>query len=450
FSPDGKQIYLVSYAESSITTFTRDEATGLLTQLNVVDPSAQIADLESLVVSPDGKHAYVTGDNPNGAGDVIALFDRHASTGALTYVSVLSTVIDGLSFSQLDTISMTSDGRHVYVADTSQEAVLLLRRDAASGQLTFVEAIFDSQVDGLYNPRHIELSADDTLLYVYGDSDNALAVFRRNLVDGRLTRIDLFNADVRTDGIGEGRGQAISPDGTTLYVADYEDDRLMRFNLAGRTTFGGAGAVPLFTTGTLPLVFDPDGLLASATVTIANLLDGANELLAANTNGTGLTASYNSGAGVLTISGAGTNAEYQQVIRSVTYNNSLGAAATAVARRVSVQLADGATNSNIFPAVIAMQVTPRVDLDADDSTTSGNGFAASFVEATSLDPGTGPIAVADTDVTIQSGGAPVTNMVVTLASPPDGSAESLTIWGALPDGVGIDTNSTTHSLILGG
>ena len=62
--------------------------------------------------------------------------------------------------------------------------------------------------------------------------------------------------------------------------------------------------------------------LSSLTVTITNLLDGASEVLSADTTGTSISASYDSGTGVLTLSGADTATNYQQVLRTVTYDNS--------------------------------------------------------------------------------------------------------------------------------
>ncbi len=62
--------------------------------------------------------------------------------------------------------------------------------------------------------------------------------------------------------------------------------------------------------------------LQSMTVTLTNPLDGVLETLAANTTGTSITASYNSGTGQLTLSGSDTVAHYQAVLRTVTYNNS--------------------------------------------------------------------------------------------------------------------------------
>ncbi|MCC5625012.1 integrin alpha, partial [Nostoc sp. CHAB 5715] len=61
--------------------------------------------------------------------------------------------------------------------------------------------------------------------------------------------------------------------------------------------------------------------LKQATITITNLLNGTNESLNANITGTSISASYNAAIGILTLSGTDTLANYQKVLRTVTYNN---------------------------------------------------------------------------------------------------------------------------------
>src|SRR5262249_1698624 len=70
-------------------------------------------------------------------------------------------------------------------------------------------------------------------------------------------------------------------------------------------------------------VFDPDSLnLASATVAIASgSFAGDGDVLAANTAGTVITASYDAGGQILTLSGADTLAHYQQVLDSITFSS---------------------------------------------------------------------------------------------------------------------------------
>ena len=89
------------------------------------------------------------------------------------------------------------------------------------------------------------------------------------------------------------------------------------------TEGGGPVAVSNFVDAT---IVDPDlEDLVSLTITITNPLDGANEILAADTTGTSITASYDSGTGVLSLTGADSVANYQQVLRTVTYNNTSNA-----------------------------------------------------------------------------------------------------------------------------
>ncbi|MGZ5526497.1 MAG: DUF4347 domain-containing protein [Methylomonas sp.] len=95
--------------------------------------------------------------------------------------------------------------------------------------------------------------------------------------------------------------------------------------------------------------------LSGMTITISNLLDGAAESLAATTSGTSITASYN--AGVLTLSGADTAANYQTVLRSVTYNNSSNAPNT-TSRIINVVATDPyGGNSTTASTTIAITAT---------------------------------------------------------------------------------------------
>ena len=105
----------------------------------------------------------------------------------------------------------------------------------------------------------------------------------------------------------------------------------------------GAGAVPIFSSAAAVTDFDSANL-TSLTVTITNLLDGASEVLAASTAGTSISASY--GGGVLTLSGSDTLAHYQQVMRSVTYNDSLsGGSINRSIRDLTVVASDGVNSS---------------------------------------------------------------------------------------------------------
>jgi LPXTG-site transpeptidase (sortase) family protein len=85
--------------------------------------------------------------------------------------------------------------------------------------------------------------------------------------------------------------------------------------------------------------------LASATVTLVNNPDGANEGLTAATGGTSITATYDSGTGVLSLTGTDTVANYIQVLRSVYYFNN-AADPDLTIRTVEFVVNDGTADSN--------------------------------------------------------------------------------------------------------
>ena len=69
-------------------------------------------------------------------------------------------------------------------------------------------------------------------------------------------------------------------------------------------------------------ISDPDDtMLTTALVTLTNHLDGDDETLYAPPGSSGITSSYNSSTGVLTLSGTDTIANYQQVMRGIVYRN---------------------------------------------------------------------------------------------------------------------------------
>jgi hypothetical protein len=119
-------------------------------------------------------------------------------------------------------------------------------------------------------------------------------------------------------------GSLTDSDISTFRVSDVNDPPVLDLNgPAGGDGFNASfvedqGAVSI-TANTLTLV-DPDSTtMFSATVRISNLLDGANEVLSADPVGL-VTPSYS--AGVLTLSGPGSRADYEAALRTVKYNNS--------------------------------------------------------------------------------------------------------------------------------
>jgi hypothetical protein len=157
--------------------------------------------------------------------------------------------------------------------------------------------------------------------------------------------------------------------------------------------------------------------LASATITLTNHPDGANETLSVTTAGTGITASaYNSGTGVLALSGSDTVANYQQVIRSLKYSNSSDTPDT-TDRVINVKVNDGALDSNEPHSTVSITATNDPPA-ADNQSTSATEDTAKGITLTGSDPDNDPITF-HSDQPAHGSVSPTTGSSVTYTPNPD-------------------------------
>ncbi len=130
------------------------------------------------------------------------------------------------------------------------------------------------------------------------------------------------------------------------------------------------------------------GTLLSMALAITTPATG--DLLAANTTGTNITSSFNNGS--LTLSGADSLAHYQQVLRTVTYTNTVSGPGVNIVK-VTVIGYDGTAPSNT--AVATIDVPPIVDLNGPGA---GNDFSTPwtvFGPSNIANPTASTISVAD-------------------------------------------------------
>jgi dienelactone hydrolase len=153
-------------------------------------------------------------------------------------------------------------------------------------------------------------------------------------------------------------------------------------------------------------VSDPDGgNLASLTVTLTSPRTG--DVLAANTTGTTIAQSYSNGT--LSLTGSDTLADYQAVLRTITYDNTGGG--PSVASETAIVVAnDGSLNSTQVTATININTAPTVDLNGAGA---GTGFTSNW-------NGVSPVVITDpANATVVDDGN-LASMTVTLASPATG------------------------------
>ena len=216
-SPDGSHVYVAGYYDDALAVFRRDVATGQLTFLQVVKDGVGGVDgldgANSVAVGPDGSHVYATGSYDN----ALAVFRRDVATGQLTFVQVLKDGVSGVDgLSGAHSVTVSPDGSHVYAAGYPDNALAVFRRDAATGQLTFLQVLKDgvNGVDGLDGANSVNVSPDGSHVYATGYYDDALAVFHRDVATGQLTFVQMLKDGVNgVDGLDGANSVTVSPDG---------------------------------------------------------------------------------------------------------------------------------------------------------------------------------------------------------------------------------------------
>ncbi len=232
-TPDGRHLYLAGYNDDSVAAFTRDTATGTVGFVAAYEGDVEgdadgLEGAESVAASPDGRHLYAV----SRYGDVAAL-SRSPETGELEFIAAYdeSDGFDGLD--DAASVAVSPDGRNVYVASRYPDhALAVLARDETTGELDFLEAHFDGAggVDGLDYASKVSVSPDGRHVYVASSGDNAIAAFARDATTGELTFVTAYvDGAGGVDGIAGVRSLALSPGGEQVYTVSYRDGALAAF-----------------------------------------------------------------------------------------------------------------------------------------------------------------------------------------------------------------------------
>ncbi len=225
-TPDGKNVYVASSLNYSVSIFGRNTTTGTLSAGgHYVDGIGGVDGLflaESIAVSPDNKNVYVGGKGDN----EIAIFSRDPNIGSLTYMGVATGV------TSVTGVAVSPDGKFVYAVAFGGDRLVRFARNAVTGALGsgVVRTHNAGVIDGLEGPRAVSISHDGSRLFVAGQFGNVLAIFRRDAVTGSVRLLQAEVDDVRTDdALGGIRAIAVSPDGRNVYAAAEDDDAVVSF-----------------------------------------------------------------------------------------------------------------------------------------------------------------------------------------------------------------------------
>jgi DNA-binding beta-propeller fold protein YncE len=276
-SPDGRNVYVASADSHAVTRLNRDPTTGVISQPagsagcvseTGAGPCAEGHALKGplgLTVSVDGKSVYVA----SASSDAVARLDRNPTTGAITQPAGSAGCVsetgagpcaDGRGLINPHSVAVSPDRKSVYVASAGSNAVARLNRNPTTGAIgqptgsagciseTGAGPCADGRV--LNSPLGVAVSSDGKSVYVASSGSFALVRLDRNTTTGAITQPGDRTGCVSHTGGGPCiKGHvlispfdvAVSPDGTSVYVASADSNAVARLN---RNTTTGAITQP--------------------------------------------------------------------------------------------------------------------------------------------------------------------------------------------------------------
>ena len=230
-SPDGKHAYVTSFGDHAITVFSVTPENGTLVYINsMVDGQGNVDGIDgatAIAISPDGKYVFASGENS------LVVFQRASSTGQLNYLTKYTDGIDSDALSAIEGIGISKTGNNIYTLSALDDAITIFGMNQLTGNLTEQNVIQNGTggVNGLDYPTNLAFANDFSEMYVTSLGGNGLLHFDVDNSNGDLTFKSVINSNNTTglSGIEGTSSLAISPDNQHVYVAGEIDDALSIF-----------------------------------------------------------------------------------------------------------------------------------------------------------------------------------------------------------------------------
>ena len=304
-------------------------------------------------------------------------------TASATVTVTITGVNDVPVISGVETTPLNYQSQTPAVAITSSLAISDDDDSTMSGATVSITSGFDSGADTLSfaNQNGITGSYDSStgVLTLSGnaslsDYETALQSVEFSTSDSSASPAARVVSFTVTDSVG---ATSTSTAQRTIDVsAAHHAPVLANIETSPIVYYGGTAAVAI--TSTLTVSSASSTTLAGATVTISSGFVSGEDVLSF-TNQNGITGSYDSSTGVLTLTGTASLADYQAALRSVTYNDPDGLTATAGDRTISFQVDDGSAVNHL-----SNTVSRTVNVMQNSAPTAGN-VSASTDKHTAID-----------------------------------------------------------------
>ena len=231
-------------AGGALTAFRIDRETGKLTELNQV--ASHGADPCYISLDRTGKHVLVA----NYTGGNVAVFPVSAdgrigeASAVVENQGALGPNKERQEHAHAHWIEAAQDNRSAYVADLGLDRVLVYGFDAAQGRLGTGgpggEGVVSAVLAPGTGPRHAAFSPDGKFLYVLGELDSTVTVFRNEGKDAWRSLEKVSALPQGFSGHSDAAEIALHPGGRFLYTSNRGDDSIAAFRIdpsSGKLTF---------------------------------------------------------------------------------------------------------------------------------------------------------------------------------------------------------------------
>ncbi|WP_339096690.1 beta-propeller fold lactonase family protein [Pectobacterium brasiliense] len=218
---DGLAVY-VSDDKGAIALFQRDANSGELTYVRTFAAAEGVTGISQLQVSAEGNSVYAL----RADGNAIVWFSRDAN-GELTHKATIASDydIDNGNLNNIKGIALSDDGKNLYLINSYSDQLAYFSRDTATGALTYVEALGGDMNNPpyLWAPTSI-LSRGNLLFVTTAINDTSTVIVYQRDDSGKLTPLghvrDFTDAAGNTVALSGLEQITVSADGRSIFVAN--------------------------------------------------------------------------------------------------------------------------------------------------------------------------------------------------------------------------------------